>query len=175
MSPEEQITEEDLKRLSPGERIRVLRDLEERKRKELEEQRKKMEGEIRAAETMLKESEEELEESVGRAEERVRKQEEPPRKEEDLEKKLADVKVPEQQASGYKTGAEYRTGPGLEDVTQLYRLGPRERSGEERELYQTELYKDGEKRGNIMEEGYMAPSQQREGMSTNILKEMYRH
>jgi hypothetical protein len=55
-------TEEELKKLSPEARLKKLRDLEEQRRKELEDTRKQVEQEIAAAEQLIKKTEDELDE-----------------------------------------------------------------------------------------------------------------
>jgi hypothetical protein len=102
---------EDLKKLSPEERIKMLRRIEEERRKELEDTRKQVEEELAAAEKLIETSEEEIEDE-DRKEQEKRVKIEKQREEESLEERLAGApkQNPEQQ-----TGKQYEN-TGLYDA-----------------------------------------------------------
>ena len=60
--PIKRLSDEQLRKLTPEERIKYLRALEEDQKKEAEEAQRKAQEEIRAAEKLISESEEEIEE-----------------------------------------------------------------------------------------------------------------
>jgi hypothetical protein len=58
------VTADELRKMTPEERIKVLRDIEEERKRELERKRQEVEEELRDAERLISESEEELEEKA---------------------------------------------------------------------------------------------------------------
>ena len=97
-----QVTAEDLKKLTLDERIKLLKSLEEQRKKEVEEAKKKAEEEIQLAEELIEQSKEELEDDEKKTEvkekekttERRKQEEEQSRREkESLEEMLAKEKA----------------------------------------------------------------------------------
>ncbi|MBR9700611.1 hypothetical protein GOV11_01980 [Candidatus Woesearchaeota archaeon] len=98
---DEIISVDDLKKLSPEERIRILKELAEKRSKELEEQ-------LAETEDLIKESEEEVEEELRQPEEQ---------EEENLEEMLQ--KSAPDTAPG-ETGPDYSVNPTSETASPLY-------------------------------------------------------
>lgn len=109
-------TEEELKKLSPEARLRRLRELEEQRKKELEDTRKQVEQEIAAAEELIKRTEDEL------GEEQVLEQlrETSKRATEEVEENLEDL-VAKEQAESKPQGEQYRT-----ETPDFYRTAERD-------------------------------------------------
>lgn len=119
-------SEEELRRMSPQERIKALKAIEDQRRKELEEARKDAEAQIAAAEELIKETEEEVAEEVVRAA-KDDALERPSRKEDDdLEGRVAREK------------AAQSITQQQEQASQQYSLsGAYDRRPEGRDLYST--------------------------------------
>jgi predicted ribosome quality control (RQC) complex YloA/Tae2 family protein len=105
--------EEDMRTIPPEERIKRLREKEERQKRELEETKKKVEKELQEAERMIAEAEFEEEERREKeresAEEKKEEEREKPKQKENLEEML--------EGAPSATGGNYTTGnPGTGDI-----------------------------------------------------------
>jgi len=170
----DEITREELMKLTPEERIKVLRELRAKKIQELLKKRKLVQEEIEAADELIEETEEEVEEEVA-VEEPV------PHEEQDSLEEIVKSETPEssEEDEPYKTGAEYKTttnneyrpGPNrseLDDRLGQTRAGgyDRERSPEERDQYRPN-------EEHRQDESYKAPLRGPE-TQRDILGKMYR-
>ena len=109
--PETSLSEE-LKNLTPEERIKRLKQLEELRRKELAETKKKVEDELAEAEELIKDTEEELSEEKTLEEQKQKKKEQTrTQEEESLEEKIGKKRQEQQEqpARQYETTNLYNT------------------------------------------------------------------
>jgi superfamily II DNA/RNA helicase len=107
-----EMTPDELRKLSPEERIRYLKDLEARRRKTLEEERRKAEDEIKAAKELIRETEEELDEDIEldreKEREEVRRQREEGLDEIVRAEKIA-TEAQQELFPEYKIGSQYKS------------------------------------------------------------------
>jgi predicted phage gp36 major capsid-like protein len=134
------LTDEELKKLSPEERIKVLRQLAQDRKKDLEDTRKQVEEELAAAEDMIQRSEVEMEdeEAIEDAKERLRDLR---FTEEDLEQRVAAEKAGQSNSSEESPSYESRPAnlyhalpEAVETLSRLY--GVAAWSEEDRQHYQ---------------------------------------
>jgi hypothetical protein len=115
----QRLSDAQLRKLTPEERIKYLRALEEEQKKEAEEVQRKAQEEIQAAEKLISESEEEIEEEQEERERRNETKKEP-EKEVSLEEKLAKEQAQSASSGQYRTDKPYER-PGTDETTPLYR------------------------------------------------------
>jgi len=141
--PIKRLSDEQLRKLTPEERIKYLRALEEDQKKEAEEAQRKAQEEIRAAEKLISESEEEIEEEEEEID-RGRVDKKTQETEVSLEERLAKERAANQTETGqYSTDKRYEP-PGernplyhaledaASDLDRLYRTTAWSRDDEER-------------------------------------------
>lgn len=116
-------TEEELRRMSPQERIKALKALEDQRRKELEEARKKAEEEIAVAEELIKETEEEVAVESERSSKEETHEKSSRKNEDDLEGRVEREKISraiseqqEQLAKQYALSGAYERRPDRNDL-----------------------------------------------------------
>jgi vacuolar-type H+-ATPase subunit I/STV1 len=165
-------TAEELKRLTPAERIKVLRAMELARKKELEEERKQVEEDLAAAEELIKDSEGEQEVDEALAQEEERRREERIQEEtESLEERIAQDTPAAPATSQYGTDLYNTLERATQTLEQLYQHPDYTDRGKE----QYQQSKAEVERA----QGYRLTSEKLEsdlGLATGILNRLkYRH